>query len=388
MSYLDHYNCVHCNKTYSLIEDQFVCQDCGHLLFAEYDLYRARQELYQGFSANGSSIWKYADLLPLDSERKPVTLHEGDPRFLRLQKMSTQNSANLFVMDEGRNPSGSIRDREMSVLFSALKQNDSDGVLISGSPNSCISAAAYAAQSGVFCHVVIPNTVPLQFLGELNSYGATVHLCKTTGDHCKRLEEELMAANRLQKINAGSTPFRIEGAKTVLFDLWEIFKYKLPDFIFVPLGEGVTVLGIWKGLKELKQLGWLQSAFPQVVVVESAHRAPLSKAFGNAVYSEEEMKDTVAIEMNNAAPLEIELLKTIFEEENWQIIALEDDLILKIRKQIAQVEGILISPEGSATIGAYRSLKNLLGKQKNHTAVFINPVSGIKYVQSVGFLKT
>lgn len=388
MSYINHYNCVHCNKTYNLIEDQLVCPDCGHLLFAEYDLYRARQELYRRFSANTLSIWRYADLLPVNSKQRPVSLDEGVPRLVQLRKMSARNSAHLFLLDEGRNPSGSVRDREMSVLFSALQRNGSNGLLISGSPNSCISAAAYAAQSGVACHVVIPNSVPLQFLGELNSYGATVHLCKTIGDHCRKMEESLIKENRLMKINAGSTPFRVEGAKTILFNLWEYFKYELPDYIFIPVGEGITVLGIWKGLNELKQLGWLQSSVPRVIAVESAHRASLSKAFGNAVYSEDEMKDTVAVEMNNTTPLEVDLLKTIFEEENWQIIALADDLILKIRKQIAREEGILISPEGSATIGAYRSLKNQIGKHKNHTAVFINPVSGIKYVQSVGFLKT
>ncbi len=385
MSYLSHYKCVKCNKVHSLIDEPLYCEDCGHLLFAEYDLYRARKEWYQKKFEDGSSIWKYRELLPAVPQGKTVSLNEGLTPFLTLQHVSNRLGEQLYVKNEGVNPSGSVRDREMSVLFTALGGRLDNGILINGTPNSAISAAGYAARCGISCYALLPNSVPLQFLGELNSYGAKPVLYKS-GIHREELEKNILREKKLIKADAVSTPFRIEGAKTILFEIWEFFKGELPDYIYVPLGTGITLAGIWKGLNELKQLGWIRPPFPQIIAVQSSKSRPLLKMMdpdpaGNGI-----SKDTIAVEMNVEQPAEADLIATIIREENWEVHSVDDQNILKTRKQIAENEGILLSPECCATINAYLSLKNKPTLKSNHRVVFINPVHGSKYVQSIGFL--
>jgi len=387
MSYLNSFRCVKCGKIFSLLENALKCDECGHLLMAEFDIYKARKELYQKEFGGGDSLWKYGDFLPVDSREQKVSLGEGNIRPNLIKKMSHTDSMNLYIKNEGLNPSGSIRDREMSVLFSAKRDRMGKGVLISGTPNSCISAAAYAAHLGIPCFAVLPNTVPMHFLGELNSYGARVLLYNPIDHNREEIEEKILEKYDVFKIDETAYSYRLEGAKTILFELWEFLGYQLPDYIFLPLGEGITLVGIWKGLMELKQLGWIQPPLPHVVAVQSSYNAPVAQAMLDVVPEEAEEQESVGVELNVNSPAEMEFLVAIIKEEKWEVIALDDETILKIQKQIAQNEGILISPEGSATIGAYWSLKNQIKKQNNHTIVFINPVHGFKYIQSIGFLK-
>lgn len=387
MSYLNSFRCVKCGKNFSVLENAAKCDECGHLLMAEFDIYKARKELYRKEFGEGNSMWKYGDFLPAENGGEKVTLGEGNIHPNLLKKMSNADSIDLYIKNEGLNPSGSIRDREMSVLFSVQKDRMSKGVLISGTPNACISAAAYAAHIGVPCFAVLPNTIPVHFLGELNSYGAKVSLYNPIDNNREEVEERIREEHDVFKIDETAYTYRLEGAKTVVFELWEFFGNRLPDAIVLPLGEGITLAGIWKGLVELKQLGWIQPPLPGVIAVQSSYHASVVQALQNLVPEETEEQESVGVELNVNTTVEIEFLVTIIKEENWQVVALDDETILQIQKQIAQKEGILISPEGSATIGAYWSLKNKIKKQNHHTIVFINPVHGFKYIQSIGFLK-
>lgn len=172
-----------------------------------------------------------------------------------------------------------------------------------------------------------------------------------------------------------------------MFQLWETFEGSLPDFLFLPLGEGATLLGIWKGLQELKQLGWLQEPFPMVIAVQSTRSSAVGENMSLTIPPKSEYGDSIAAELTSAQLIEPELITAIIRGENWGVSVCDDDTMLKIQKQIARSEGILLSPEGCATIAAYLSLKNKISKNNGHTIVFINPVNGSKYMQSIGFLR-
>lgn len=181
MSYLSHYKCMKCGTVYSLLENTITCKECDHMLFAEYDMYKARKEMYEKRFKEGTSIWKYRDLLPVINGQEIVSMNEGVNRFTVLTKIAADNSVRLIVADEGFNPSGSLRDREMSVVFSVLQKKLKDGFLLGGTPSSCISGAAYAAHLGVKCRVLHFFAVfrGIEFLWRQNTFLRP--LAKTAG---------------------------------------------------------------------------------------------------------------------------------------------------------------------------------------------------------------
>lgn len=212
MGYLNHYKCVKCNRTFSLMENVLVCGDCGHLLLVEYDLYRARQEMYQKKWPNDRSMWRFVDLLPNIAPEKRISLNEGATPIQLLRKMSMEQAGRLFVLDEGANPTGNLADREMSLFFSALQSRLKKGVLLTGSPNSCISAAAYAARAGIPAAMVIWPSLPNQFLGELTSYGVETITARQKGAQLKAIQKQVVEKQGLIAVTPFSSPFRVEGA--------------------------------------------------------------------------------------------------------------------------------------------------------------------------------
>lgn len=387
MSYLNHYKCVKCGTEYRLPDSALRCEVCGHLLMAEYDLYRARRELYQKSFAAEATLWRYRHLLPPVSAGNELTLGEGHTPLIALKNMFEDATASYYLKNEAANPTGSIRDREMSIMTAALAENGLPGMVFRGTPNSCVAAGAYASLAGMPVSFLLPNTVPVQFLGELNTFSFEITLSKPDKQKREESEKSVLQKHPWPLITADATPFRVEGAKTLLFELWEQFNFRLPEMIIVPVGEGITLLGMWKGLVELQQLGWIQRPFPKIIGVESATRPRLFEAWQGLEPEEELAEDSIAVEMNAEKPVETEFLAEILREEDWQIVLADDDAILKTRKHFAQKQGIILSPEGSATVSTFLSVKEQFRNLNNPSVVFINPVSGSKYVQSIGFLK-
>ncbi len=356
------------------------------MLLAEYDLFKARKELFNKRFEDGTSIWRYAEFLPPVARHNRLHLGEGRTPLVFLEKMSRDLDMDIYLKNEGSNPTGSLRDREMGVMLSVLRDAGESAFLMKDTPNASIAASAYASYSGMKSVFMISNTVPIQFLGELNTFSGEVVLYPPETKKQQEIEQETREKYPWPFLTPDATPFRVEGAKTLVFELWEQFQYRLPDVIVLPVGLGITLLGIWKGLLELHQLGWIQRPFPAVIAVQNEFRAPLFYAW-KGLEPEETEKESIAVEMNPDNPVEMELILQIIREENWQITLVDDDTILKTRKLFAQKNGMIISPEGAAAVSAFENLRDFLKRRNHPTVVFINPVNGLKYVQSIGFLK-
>lgn len=386
MSYLNHYKCVKCGQEYALYESTWKCQECGHMLFAEYDLFRARKEMYHKNFGNGNGLWHYEHLLPPVASAHRLTLGEGVTPLIFLKKLSQEFEMDIFLKNEGSNATGSIRDREMSVQVAVLRETGEAAFIMKDTPNSVISANAYASLAEMKAVYLLPNTVPIQFLGELKTFGGEVILFPSEANKQEEIEQEIRKKYPWTFLTADGTPFRVEGAKTILFELWEQFQYRLPEVIILPLGLGITFLGIWKGMLELFQLGWIQRPFPKIIAVQNAFRAPVFNAW-KGLEEEEVHDESIAVEMNVEEPVEKDLILQILQEEQWQVEIVDDDTILKTRKLFAEKNGMILSPEGAAVVNVLENTRDTLKKFNHPTVVLINPVNGLKYVQSIGFLK-
>jgi threonine synthase len=329
-----------------------------------------------------ASLWRYQEVLPVRDEENAISLGEGYTPLLRAERLGRKlKMRNLFIKDEGLNPTGSFKARGLCMAVSRAKELGVSEVVIPSAGNAAGAMAAYAAKAGMKAHVFMPQDVPLPFRLECEAYRAQVTLVPGLITDCGQQARQAAAKHDWFDVSTLKEPYRLEGKKTMGYELAEAFDWQLPDVIIYPTGGGTGLIGMWKAFAEMEVLGWIGKDRPRMVVVQAQGCAPIPRAF--------EAREEFATPWENAAtvaaglrvPVAVGdfLILRAVRESNGTALAVSDENLVAAQQSMASHEGIFACPEGGATLAA---LERLLAKgwiMPDETVVLFNTGSGLKY---------
>lgn len=377
MARVTHLECTRCGQHLSADLPQTVCPKDGGVLYARYDLAAIRQMVSPPhITGRMCTMWRYAEVLP---EAEPVSLGEGFTPML-----ASREYANVFIKDEGLNPTGSFKARGLSAAITMAKHFGLEKLAIPSAGNAAGALAAYAAAAGLEAHIFMPKDVPMANRIECEFYGAHVTLVDGLISDCARIITERKDPEGWFDISTLKEPYRIEGKKTMGYEVAEQFGWTLPSAIFYPTGGGVGLIGMWKAFDELEALGWTSSARPKMIAVQAAGCQPVVRAFenGEAKSTFWENAHTVAAGLRVPKPLGDALSLTAVRASGGTAIAVSDEELLDASVQLAASTGIFPAPEGGACVAA---LKKLLANgflKPEERIVLYNTGTGLKYLEA------
>ena len=380
MSRLTHLECTRCHEPYPADRPQTVCPKDGGILYARYDL----DSIKRSFSPASllplaPTMWRYDAVLP---EAAPVSLGEGFTPMLR-----SREYPNVFIKDEGLNPTGSFKARGLSAAVTMARHFGLKKLAIPSAGNAAGALAAYAAAASIEAHIFMPKDVPLANRVECNYYGAYVTLVDGLISDCARKVAELKESESWKSegwfdVSTTKEPYRVEGKKTMGYEVAEQLGWKLPQGIIYPTGGGVGLLGMWKAFDEMEKLGFIGSERPNMIGVQSAGCAPIVKAWDEG-RAESEMwphASTLAAGLRVPKPYGDYLILDILKKSGGLALAATDAEILHATRHWAEVEGIFAAPEGAASLVAYQKLLASGFFSDDDTVVLFNTGSGLKYL--------
>jgi threonine synthase len=385
MSNVSHLECSVCGKHREAGKIHALCE-CGGPLLVRYDLEKVRASWKRESLATApKNMWRYAPLLPVRDARDIVSLGEGMTPLLKASRLGHQLGANdLWVKDEGVNPTGSFKARGLSCAISMCVELGISKVAIGSAGNAGSALAAYAAAAGIEAHIFMPRDVPQSNYTECRALGAHVTLVDGLISDCARLITQRKDAEGWFDISTLKEPYRIEGKKTMGFEVAEQLGWKLPDAIFYPTGGGVGLIGMWKAFDELEALGWISSQRPKMVAVQAAGCQPVVRAFeqGAAASAFWENASTVAAGLRVPKPLGDALSLIALRASHGPAVAVSDAELLDASVELATAAGIFPAPEGGACVAA---LKRLLANgflKADERIVLYNTGTGLKYLEA------
>ena len=387
--FLSYLECSVCGTIHSVRELQTVCKSCGKSLIAKYDLASARKSLRKGDLAHAvNSFWKFSPLLPIAHEDNVVSLGESVTPLVRLPRIGRElGLQQLWMKDEGLLPTGSFKARGLALAISKAKELGVKNICIPSAGNAAGASSAYAARAGLKCFVFMPEDTPSVNIKECQAYGANVVLVKgNISDAGKAMNETRKSYPDWFDVSTLKEPYRLEGKKTMGYELAEQFDWNLPDVIFYPTGGGTGLIGMWKAFDEMEQLGWVGSRRPKMISVQSSGCQPIVRAF-NEKHNDSEFWNnaaTIASGLRVPKPFADHLiLKAIYESKGCAV-AVPDGHIAAAVKEIATKEGFFICPEAAATVVALRNLLSNGFIEKGETVVLFNTATGLKYPEVIG----
>jgi threonine synthase len=361
---------------------QTFCLTCASPILAQYDLSHISLT-QQEVSQRPRGIWRWHELLPVNDAQNFLTLGEGDtPLLLAQNLMQKLGTSHLFIKDESTNATASFKARGMVVALSKAVELGLREFVIPTAGNAGGALAAYAARAGCKAHVFMPEDTPMANQVEVRMAGADLILVHGLINEAGRLAREAAQQHGWFDVSTFKEPFRVEGKKTMGFELAEAFNWELPEVIIYPTGGGTGLVGMWKAFAELEKLGWIGPKRPRMVSVQAEGCAPAVKAFHSGAERCEVWQNafTVASGLRVPALFADRLVLQVLRESNGTAIAVGDGEIMASQKELAATEGIFAAPEGAATLTAYRHLLAQDWIQSNDRVVLFNTGSGLKYV--------
>jgi len=387
MTTISHLECSACGRRYEAGRVWGLCESCGEPLLVRYDLEKARQSWNRAWVANGpSSMWRYQTLLP-PRRGSIVSLGEGFTPLLRSQRIHRRlGCEDLWFKDEGLNPTGSFKARGMACAVSMAAELGVKKLAAPSAGNAAGALAAYAAAAGLEAHIFMPRDVPQANYLECRAYGAKVTLVDGLISDCGRIVAERKDEEGWYDVSTLKEPYRIEGKKTMGYEVAEQLHWELPDAIFYPTGGGVGLIGMWKAFGELEALGWIAGKRPKMIAVQAEGCAPVVRAFeeGAERCRPWEGASTVAAGLRVPKPLGDALILRALRESGGCAVAVSDAELMDAGAELASEEGIYAAPEGAACVAALRELlTNGFLKPEERIVIFITG-SGLKYPEAYG----
>jgi len=373
--------CVGCGATYENDVRSYVCSRCSNLL----ELVKKGRVSKSGLYGEGGQpgIWRFRKALPLEPDVKAVSLTEGKTPLVLVGRIGAKlGLKNLYVKNEGQNPSGSFKDRGMTVAVTRAVQGGSKLLVCASTGNTAASMAAYAARAGVTAIVTVPaGKVAAGKLAQVYAYGAKI--IRVAGDFDAALDITLKVAAEIKELAVMNSvnPYRIEGQKTNAYEIFEQLGFKAPDYVVLPVGNAGNISAVWKGFKELREWG-ISSSLPRMVGVQAAGAQPLVEAFQHGRDSVIAVQPkTIASAINIGNPASWKKALAALRESNGMALAVADEETIAARMDLASSEGIFVEPASAVPLAA---LKKLTGKiEKSATVVCICTGNGLKDQESV-----
>jgi threonine synthase len=380
VSRLTHLECTRCGDHFPADRPQTVCSKDGGILYARYDLPRVKKSFSPAsLLPLAPTMWRYDAVLP---PATPVSLGEGFTPLLRSREFT-----NVLIKDEGLNPTGSFKARGLSAAVTMARHFGLKKLAIPSAGNAAGALAAYAAAAHLEAHIFMPKDVPMANRIECHYYGAHVTLVDGLISDCARKVAELKEKPAWSKegwfdVSTTKEPYRVEGKKTMGYEVAEQLGWKLPQGIIYPTGGGVGLLGMWKAFDEMEQLGFIGPERPNMISVQSAGCAPIVKAWdeGRATSEMWPHASTLASGLRVPKPYGDYLILDILKKSGGLAIAATDAEILEATRHWAKVEGIFAAPEGAASLVAYQKLLASGFFSADDTVLLFNTGSGLKYL--------
>jgi threonine synthase len=370
--------CTKCGAQINAEQPQTVCPKDGGVLFVRYDIETIKRSFTASMLAGRlASMWRYSEVLP---DAEPVTMGEGFTPML-----PSREFPNAYIKNEGANPTGSFKARGMSVAVTMARAYGLKKLAVPSAGNAGSALAAYAAAAGIGAHIFMPKDVPLANRVECESYGARVTYVNGLISDCARMVGERKDKEGWFDVSTLKEPFRVEGKKTMGYEVAEQLGWKLPDGIIYPTGGGVGLIGMWKAFDEMQELGWIGSDRPRMVCVQSSGCAPIVKAFdeGKPVSEFWTNAKTLATGLRVPKAYGDYLILDVLKKSKGIALAATDDEIMNALRHWARVEGIFAAPEGAASLAAYRKLRSNGFFRAEDRVVLFNTGSGLKYLDVI-----
>jgi threonine synthase len=381
-SKLTHLECAKCGKQLSHEELQNLCA-CGGPLLARYDLQAAKRRLTRdALRGRVATMWRYAEVLP---GSEPVTLGEGMTPLIRARRLGQKlGLESFYVKDEGLNPTGSFKARGLSAAVTCAKELGAEALAIPTAGNAGGALAAYAAQAGIPCVIVMPRDTPSANVMECRAFGADVREIDGLISDCGRYVAERKEKDGWFEVSTLKEPYRIEGKKTMAYELWEQFDGKFPDVVIYPTGGGVGLIGMCKAFDEMEEMGWIGGERPRMVVVQAAGCAPIVQAFKQGADTAEFWKDAATIASGLRVPKALGdfLILAGLRRTKGTAVAATDEEMLAAGSELASREGIFAAPEGAATVVAAEKLAREGWIRSWEIVVLFNTGCGYKYSEA------
>ena len=376
-----HLECSACGRLHESSRQQNLCLSCGKPLFAIVDLDRARRTLTrETLNTREKSLWRYREVLPLPGNVEPVSLGEGGTPLLRAEKFGDDN--NLWIKDESVNPTQSFKARGMSVAVSMAKHLGATKLAVPSAGNAGGALAAYAARAGLEAHVFMPRDTPRANIIECRELGAHVTLIDGLITDCGAEIARRKAKEGWFDMSTLKEPYRVEGKKTLGYELAEQCDWQLPDVILYPTGGGTGLIGMWKAFDEMQALGWIGTKRPRMFAVQASGCAPIVRAFNAGEKDAAEYPDAHTIASGLRVPKAIGdfLILKILGQSNGGVIAVADEEMIRFARAVGSSEGLFVCPEGAACFAAFKSLRGAGKIASGERAIIFNTGSGIKYL--------
>ncbi|WP_299707822.1 threonine synthase [uncultured Pontibacter sp.] len=386
LSHLSTLTCSGCGNPYDAFEKQTVSPCCHLPLLAGYapDVMPEKEALY----SREGTMWRYLEMLPVLHEENIVSLGEGYTPILQLANLAKKYELrSLQLKDEGQNPTGSFKARGLSMAISKAKEHGVEGCIVPTAGNAGVAMAAYCAKAGMRAVVVMPRHTPKAFREECYWYGAEVVLVDGLINDCAAKAKELNSNGELLDVSTLKEPYRIEGKKTMGYEIAEQGNWKLPDVILYPAGGGTGLIGIWKAFKEMKKIGWLpeNAILPRMVAVQAENCRPLVETFyGRQANAQNYVgKPTIANGLAVPRPLGEQLMLQTLQESCGTAISISENEMISGLKELGANEGLFVAPEGAAVWMATRKLVDTGCISPDEKILLLNTGSGQKYMENL-----
>jgi len=384
LSYAAYLECARCKKEYSIHEIHAYANCCNQPLVVKYDFPSGyyREDLV----FREKSMWRYFEVLPVMDRSNIVSLGEGMTPLLSWEKLGAGNGfADITVKDESLNPTGSFKARGLSMAVSRAKELGIERCIVPTAGNAGGALAAYCAKAGIPCTVVMPRHTPAVFKQECELYAAELILVDGLINDCAKKVAALKQEENYFDISTLKEPYRLEGKKTMGYEIAEQMNWQLPDVIVYPAGGGTGLIGIWKAFKEMMSMGWINGPLPKMIAVQSLNCAPVVRAF----YNEENWKEgfkpipSVANGLAVPYPFGMDMMLEVLHESDGMAYAVSEEEIIEGVKEIAKTEGMIVSPEGAATWKALQHLRRMKVVDEADKILLLNTGSGYKYLENI-----
>jgi threonine synthase len=382
-----HLECALCSLEHEANVLQNLCRECGKPLLVRYDLAKAAQTLTKdSLKMRESSLWRYREVLPVIDPQNVVSLGEGwTPLFVAERLAATLRiKLNLLIKDEGQNPTQSFKARGMTAAISMANELGVKKLAVPSAGNAASALAAYAAKAGMEANIFMPADTPRANIVECEQTGANVTLVDGLITDCGKIVAERKDAEGWFDVSTLKEPYRVEGKKTMGYELAEQLDWKLPDVIIYPTGGGTGLIGMWKAFDEMEQMGWIDSRRPRMITVQSATCAPIVRAFEKGERFAEEFENAATVAAGLRVPKAIGdfLILDALRESGGTAIAVDDSELVAAVGEIGAATGIFAAPEGAACLPALRKLIERDEVNEGETVVMFNTGSGIKYIEA------
>src|SRR5688572_25188627 len=381
-----HLECALCGLEHEARRLHNLCRACGKPLLVRYDLERAKLTLTKGsLAARRADMWRYREVLPVEADGNIVSFGEGWTPLLPARRLGKKVGVHqLYIKDESQNPTQSFKARGMAAAVSMAKELGAKKLAVPSAGNAAGALAAYAARAGLQCFIFMPRDTPRANVIECEQTGAHVTLMDGLITDCGAEVGRRKEAEGWFDVSTLKEPYRVEGKKTLGYELAEQLDWALPDVIVYPTGGGTGLIGMWKAFDEMEEMGWIGSNRPRMVTVQAAGCAPIVRAFDDGKRFADEFPNATTVASGLRVPRAIGdfLILDAIRDSGGTAIAVSDEELIAATGEIGAAEGLFCAPEGAACLPALRKLIDEGQVRPEERVVLFNTGAGVKYLEA------